>query len=264
MAQPVRDLESSQGVATTAAVVKRDDVAAVPAGELGMFFRLASDPNVDITKFKELMALYREVDTQRRKDEYSAAFKAAVDEMKPVVVDRKNEQTNSMYATLEKVSTDINPIIKRHGFTMSYGSKEPNTPGNICVTCKVRHVGGWDEDYQLEGPPDDKGIKGTPNKTGIQGLVSSASYLRRVLKLMIWDITVAGLDRDGNKGSEPITDDQLQTINNMLDELELTQIGMKNFLTFAQARSVGQIKQHRYDEILIRLKEKLEQKRQSI
>lgn len=224
------------------------------APEMGLFFKMASDPNVDITKFKDLMALYRDMDTQRRKDAYAIAFKAAQDEMQPVVVDRKNEQTGSMYATLERVSTAINPIIKRHGFTMSYGSKEPATAGNICVTCRVRHIGGWGEDYQLEGPPDDKGIKGTTNKTGIQGLVSSASYLKRTLKVMIWDITIAGLDHDGNA---VLADQQRDNIINMMNACNLTPKGVQNFLKLAGIKDLDSIPRHRYDDLMEALRQKL-------
>src|SRR6185369_5002580 len=161
-----------------------------PTGDLSLIqiiAQAARDPQVDVAKMQAILAMKERLEDREAEIAFNLAMKDAQQEMRPVIRDRKNPSTGSMYAQLETVDALIRPIYTRHGFSLSFNSGAPVKPGNLRVLCKVMHERGHSKDYELEGDLDTAGPQGKANKTNIQGLGSSASYLRRYLTLMIFN-----------------------------------------------------------------------------
>lgn len=66
----------------------------------------------------------------------------------------------------------------------------------------MHHVGGHCKRYEGDFPLYKAGAKGNDNKTAIQATGSTFSYARRYLTYLIFNLTVADEDTDGN-GTEP-------------------------------------------------------------
>lgn len=256
MAQPVRDLESSQGMAAAAAVVER---AVVPSSLLEIISAALVDPRVDnVEKLGKLLDLQERLDARAAEQEFNRDFAQAALDMPRVtkkgVIDLGGSKGKIPFAKYEDIDRVLRPIEARYGFSRSF-STEPAKDGILMTVC-LAHRGGHHVKSTRFMPPD-----AGPGRNAMQAIGSASSYAKRYLTLDIWNIITEGQDDDAS-GSDPITDDQLQTIQNMLDELQMSPARMKKFLEFAKADGVAHIQRHRYDEVLLRLKEALEQRRQ--
>lgn len=204
----------------------------------------------------KLMDLQERYERDKARKAYMAAMKACKENLPIVVRDAENTHTRSRYAKLENVSQKIDPTITSHGFSLSYGTEESNQPEHVRVICDCMHDGGHSQRYQLDCPYDTAGAKGTANKTAIQGMGSTISYGRRYLKLMIFDITVADEDNDGQDGAM-LTGDQIASINSLLDALSFTDDQFRRFLTWAGAESLDKVPAKKFDSAIKRLTDTL-------
>lgn len=168
------------------------------AAIMAVISKAASDPNTDVDKLERMMAMYERMEAKRAEQEYSEALRQAQQVMPVIAKTAENKQTNSMYAKLENITKAITPIITEHGFSMSFGTGDSPLEGHVRVVCDVSHVGGCTKRYWYDLPPDAEGIKGTRNKTDIHASASSLSYGRRYLTTLIFNLTIEGMDNDGN------------------------------------------------------------------
>lgn len=181
---------------TAVAIVERP--APAPTNLLAVIASAASNKRVDVQKMRELLTMQREVERDQQEREFNIAMHAAQSKMPRIARDKQADRFK--YATLENVSRQIDPIAREHGFVLSYGNSKTATPGNIAIYVDVMHVGGCVRRYESpELKPDDRGLKGEPNKTSTQGSGASISYMRRYLKLMVFDVVIDGEDIDGRK-----------------------------------------------------------------
>jgi len=164
-------------------------------GLMEVIARAVRDPSVDIDKMERLFGLHERMVARDAETEYSAAKAAAQAEMPQILRTGKNETTRSSFAELDEIAAKVDPIMAKHGFSMSYGTAESHLDNHYRVTCRLRHKGGFYEDFVADIPSDTVGMKGNQNKTATHGFGSTMSYGRRYLKLLVWDI--ATTDDDG-------------------------------------------------------------------
>lgn len=175
-----------------------EDLPAVAdAGSImAVISRAASDPGTDVDKLERLMGLYERVTERTAKQAFDDALNAAQKEIPVVVHNSRNDHTKSTYADLEAVSKAADPIIHKHGFSLSYGTAKSDLQNHYRVTCSVSR-GGHTEHYFADVPADTAGAQGKANKNATQGFGSTMSYGRRYLKCMIFDIKTGENDDDG-------------------------------------------------------------------
>lgn len=172
-------------------------VVAPPRDMLAIIASAAANPLVDVAKMKELLAMQREIEQRQEDREFNAAMLAAQNNMPRITRDRENTHTKSRYATLEKVSKEIDKIVRSCGFTLSFGTEDSTLAGHYRVVCDVSHVGGTTRRYIVDLKADEAGSQGKANKTPVQAVGSTISYGRRYLKMMIFDLAIVGEDNDG-------------------------------------------------------------------
>lgn len=172
--------------------------AADPANVLERIVAAASDPNVDIDKFERLVAM-RDKELERQAEAaFNVAMTAAQTAMRPVVADANNTQTNSKYATYKALDEVLRPIYTQHGFALSFNTQKSPIPENICVVCRVAHIGGFSRDYEIDMPADGKGPKGGDVMTKTHATGSATAYGMRYLLKMIFNVAITNDDDDGN------------------------------------------------------------------
>lgn len=179
--------------------------------------RAASDPSVDVDKLERLMGLYERIEHSRSEREFSEAMTAAQAEMPQVIRDKDNDQTHSKYARLETLNKAIQPVVTKHGFSMSFGTADSPLQNHYRVTCVVSHTGGHTREYHADVPADTHGPKGQQNKTFTHGFGSAVSYGRRYLTLLIFNVATTE-DDDGNGAGGYITQDQARELEQLIKE----------------------------------------------
>ena len=225
-------------------VLKLD--SAVPARQeptlMDVISAVASNPGVDVAKIQSLLAMRAQEQEREAKIAFAESMKQCQQELLPVVRDSKNEHTRTTYAKLEHIDEQIRPCYTKHGFCLSFNNPAI-MPDGVTVSCRVFHSAGHSEDYTLSGGLDGSGAKGTSNKTPIQALGSTVTYLRRYLTCMIFNVVLKDQDKDGNRpGSDaPITQEQADTIRDVIVELGMDAKSVAGFLAALWAEAIEKI-----------------------
>jgi hypothetical protein len=173
-------------------------VQQVPPDPLSMI-QMAIERGVNPDQLTKLFDLQERYEKNRAKEAFALAMNRAQAEMPVVVKDATNSATNSKYARLEKINSQIKPIYTKHGFSLSFGTEDCPYEHRIRIFADVWHIGGHCQRYQGDYPLDMTGPKGNVNKTELHAMGSTCSYGRRYLTLQIFNISVANEDNDGNK-----------------------------------------------------------------
>jgi hypothetical protein len=233
-----------------AAIAEADANGEAPPAALALtpahFLQQALDSNLDPDRLEKFMELYERWQKGEAEKAYTIAMQACQSEMKPIERNAWNSQTQSHYLSNEHLHAQLKPVWLKHGFTLSGSSDTSPLPNHYRAVLEVRHVGGHSTRHFLDGPADDKGMKGTPNKTGIQGVVSTMSYLDRKLTCMVFNVTIAGEDRDGNGGAgQPLTDAQLDELDKLLIRVveKHGEKARRGFYKFMQRERLGDLTQ---------------------
>lgn len=227
-------------------------------GILNVIARAAADPNTDVDKLERLLAMQERVLAREAEQAFQEAMRAAQQEIKPVLANKKNPQTKSEYADLEALSDGIDPIIHKHGFTLSYGSDSSPLPDHYRVTCHAAHTGGHARDYHADVPIDMTGLKGERNKTTTHGWGSAMTYGRRYLKLLIFDVTIttkATRDDDGNRAGNGglVNKEQVAVLNGLADAVSADKI---SFCRYLKVDDLPHLPGRRYNEAVNLLTQK--------
>lgn len=181
------------------------------------------DKKADVSKVKEVLAMIREEQDRQASQKFNAAMLATQDELPTIKRDSLNKHTKSFWAKLEKISKAVDPIVRRNGFTLSYGMATSPLAEHYRVVCDVAHTGGHVRRYEADVGMDSKGPKGEGNKSLAQGSGSSITYARRFLKVMIFDVVIEGMDDDGNGGRGAKVVDAIDIIDSDVPRITVPQ-----------------------------------------
>lgn len=182
---------------------------------MNLIQQIALNPDIPVDKMQAVINMRMQVFDKQAEIEFNKAMIVAQQEMEPVTKTAKNQQTSSMYAKMENIAKQCKPIWTKHGFALQFGTADCPIEGHYRVTCEVSHCAGFNKKYQADLPIDDEGIKGQKNKTGCHGFGSTMSYAQRYLTIMIFNITLEGVDNDGNRANQkqPVSSDNRKPIN---------------------------------------------------
>jgi hypothetical protein len=214
-----------------------------------VLLQMAMDKDLDADKLEKLMQLHERAQDREAEREFAEAMNACQTEMPAIVRDALNKQTNSKYARLETVNEQIKGIYVRHGLSLSFGTESSPLEHHIRVTCDVMHSGGHVKHYQADFPLDDAGMQGSINKTPMHATGSTMSYGRRYLIYLIFNLSLANEDNDGN-GSRPlpkISEEQAIQIKELLEDAGMP---LEEFLTLGRISKVEDLTLARHPNAL--------------
>lgn len=191
--------------------------------------RAAADPTIDLDRMERLLNMAQQARAEEAKREFFAAMARVQGEIEPVVRNRKNTHTKSLYADLAAIHAAAMPIITKHGFSLSFGQEPCETPNHIRQRCEVMHAAGHSVTYHGEYEKDRVGTNGNANKTGIQAQGSTSTYARRYQTCEIFNIAT----RDDNDGNAPrgqndderprLSEDQLMELRDLIAAADTTE-----------------------------------------
>lgn len=168
-------------------------------------------------KLIELAETWRK---SRAAESWAVAMNRVQAEAPVVVKDADNQQTKSRYARLESVNRLLIPVYARHGFSLCFGEEDCPKDGWTRILCDVTHKDGHSRRYHKDWPPEGLGIKGQPMMTQTHATGSTISYARRYLTCLIFNVTIANEDQDGNSPpAGDITREQHDELRLLLDVL---------------------------------------------
>jgi hypothetical protein len=219
----------------------------------------AIDRGLDVDQLDKLLMLQERMDKTRAEQEYANAMMQAQRDMPAVIKDAYNQQTKSNYARLESVNTTIKPVYTKHGFSLSFYEQDTTLPGHCRVSCDVMHIGGHSRSYHADIPLDGQGIKGNANMTATHGKGSTISYGKRYLVCMIFNVTIADEDTDGNREDPLLTDDQTYQLNDLIDSIEQTghKFESAKFYAWLGVKNMAEMRNSHYGKAVDQLGRKL-------
>lgn len=178
------------------------------AAILSVIERMAMNPQVEPDRIERFIALKERMDKEVARKAFAAALAEMQAEM-PVIeengrieVRKKDNQGNrtgevqqaTTYALWEDINEAIRPILKVHGFALSFRTGQ--TPeGKITVTGILSHREGHQEETMMVLMHDSTG-----SKNAVQAMGSSISYGKRYTASALLNITSRGEDDDGEAG----------------------------------------------------------------
>lgn len=247
-------------------IQKHEDSRIVPANDapmVAMIERIVMDPSIPIERLERMLEMKERMEDRAREDaerEARRAYYAAMSRCQkalPVVTKTKrNDHTKSTYADLAAIEEQAMPIIHDFGFGVNFQPAGYNDKGELQIKWTISHEAGHSESDIAGIPVDGAGSQGKVNKTGTQAFGSTATYGRRYLLCMLFNIST-GDDRDGNNApqSEPetITADQVTFI---LDLLNDTDSDIEQFCKMGNIEAVPQMLARDFDAAVRLLNQK--------
>lgn len=224
--------------------------------------RLASDPNVNVEKMQAIIDMKMQVmdyETEREATRaYNIAWIAFRKELGPVIKNRKNEHTGSMYADLDAVKKVVDPLLAKHGFADRY-EDETLADGRLKITCEIVHEAGHVKRNSIEVDIDNVGIAGKTNKTKIHGILSSMTTGQRITLCRACGIRIAK-DDDGNAaGRQPISAKEMVTIR---EYLKKTNSQESAFLDAFKIEALENLNSEQLKTAMIQLKTKVKRQKE--
>jgi hypothetical protein len=197
-----------------------------------------------------------ELRRQVKADDARAAFAAAFVELQaemPVIhatktIPAKDGSIRSAFAPYEEIMRQVAPLLKKHGFTVSFSKKF--NEGRVSAFCTLMHCAGHEKtnEYQVrigQGPPgcSESQADGAAHMYAMRGALRDAL-----------GITVAGLDNDAREVGPAIEWDKAENLRQRVLETKSSEAA---FLKFAGATSYETIPANRWNDLdaLLRAKE---------
>lgn len=196
-------------------------IVTVATNPLLLVARYLDRADADPSKLERLADLV-EWHEKREAERAEAVAEIACQREMPVVVrDADNSRTGKKYARVETIQESIRQAMLKHGFSLSWSQGDAPWEGWTRVLCVRSHISGHKRTYQGDYPLDGKGAKGGSVMNDLQGVVSAHTYAQKDMLRLMWNITIADKDRDGeSNGNGTINGDQIAAINDLLAACE--------------------------------------------
>ena len=186
---------------------------------------------------KELVALKRDMDKDASRIAFNRAFVALQRDLKPVQATR-NLAGRSLYANFDDLMDEIQPLLEKHGFCISFGRGEEKV-GFLTATCSLIHQDGWERSNDFTVPSEQaRGGNSAAQTTG-----GSFSFAKRYAMCALLNIVVTLKDQDARMLGEPITEDEAADLER---RVAATGRDSKKFLAIAGADSFASIRRAGY------------------
>jgi len=197
--------------------------------------RASANENFDADKLDKLLAMYERIMARNAEMAFNKDFAEMQSEL-PVIQENGEivirEVVQSRYAKFEDINDIVKPILKAHGFAITFKTK--TVADGITVTAILMHKDGHREDTEMTLHADTSG-----NKNAVQGVGSSVSYAKRYGLIALLNITTRGEDDDGQAGgAQLVSESQAADLQALIEE---TKANKANFLAYMSNKAKRKI-----------------------
>lgn len=218
-----------------------------------MIERAAMNPEVDIDKMERLMNMQERMMDRNAETEFNIAMSLAQTEVGFINTDLENGQTHSKYASYAQMDRALRPVYTKHGFALSFNSKQSEKENMLTVLCYVTHKAGHTREYVIDMPSDGKGAKGGDVMTKTHATGAASSYGMRYLLKMIFNIAIGEDDTDGNMPEAEIiyiSEDQANRLHSKITDNDVNMKGFMNWLNSElKIKELEKIPENFYDHV---------------
>lgn len=241
-------------------------------GVLGVFARLARDPDLTVDKLGELVKLQERIEDRNAAALFDAAYRRMMPELPRIkkrgAIRNKAKEIQSRYSKYEDIRKVVDPIMRSFGFTF-HSRTEWVDSLTAEIVGVLEHEAGGRRESRFRSRADDTG-----GKNAVQGLGSVVSYGKRYTLKDLLSIIEEGEDDDGagagkaerppastttrqeapagfDTGSkEPITDGQLRRFHAIVSRCGRGELEVKSWLDARWGwTSSRQITRDKYDQV---------------
>ncbi len=202
----------------------------------------------NVAALEKVIDLYERMETRNAEKQFNAAFVALQAEL-PVIVASTPILNRGKYERFEDVSRVVNPLLFKHGFTVSFSM---TADGNrITETCQLKHVGGHSQANSFSVRVGGKADSET------QADCKAATTAKRNALLNCLNIVirqdVLSEENDDTQDGAPISWEQVETLRGMVKDTNSDEAA---FLRFAGVSRYEDIGAARYDMLFAALNKK--------
>ena len=201
--------DAKKTVAVAAKPPSRAVVAAEkrePTSMLAVIARAASDPKCNPENMRAMLDMQKEIMAEEARRAFTDSY-IAMQAMMPTInakgriiipaKDGKKEQ-NTPYAKFNDIIKVVNPVLRQHGFTLSFAT-EPSTDGSrLIVKGFLDHTAGHQRMTSFPLPAEVSG-----SKNNVQGWGSSMSYGKRYATIALLNIISEAMEEQDLDGRFP-------------------------------------------------------------
>lgn len=241
----------------TKTLQKTPEAAIQPAQpDVAALFQYALENNKG-ESLRELVALKREMDADAARRAYSAALAAFQAECPPIlkasaakITSRRSGSSFTIkYADLETIGKTVGPHLAKNGLSYTF-SERPAPDGFIEMACILRHRDGHSETVTARSPIDDGSTMSRQHQ-----YEATRSFAKRSVLVLALGITTAQDDAIHGGGGEHIDEEQIATIDALLDELG-DRVNINAFYRWLGVDSVTRIPKAKYRQTVTYLERK--------
>lgn len=223
-------------------------VTDAPGSLLAAIVTLSKDPAVDADKLERLLAMQERMEARASEAEFNRALHAAQAEIPAIaknntleLKDRTGKDLGSYnFLSFEDMMKVLGPIMQRHGFTVTFDmAQRQGEGGGAVMTGTLLHTAGHSKTASIP-----LALDAGPGRNNLQAMGSTASYGRRYVLELLFNIVRKGADDDGRTGgTKLVTVEQAAEIDTLLRE---TKTDAAKFLQYFEVTDVRNLSVDNY------------------
>lgn len=175
------------------------EISPGPGALLSAIVSLAKDPSVDVAKLQALLNMQERMESRQSEAEFNRAFHDMEAKLPRIKKNGEVEYKGAKafkFAKWEDVDASIRPILREHGFSLSFNTgPRQGDGGGLVITGELLHTAGHSKKASIPLPLDSSG-----GKNNLQGAGSTFSYGARYVTRMLLNIITEGDDDSGVRG----------------------------------------------------------------
>jgi hypothetical protein len=240
---------------TEGQIIERIDRPAPAEGFAQFLMEAMRDPNIPADKLEVMMKMRREVLADQAREAFQFNYAAFSAEMPQVerdgtvaLVKDGVEKGRYPFTTIEAMDIVIRPLLAKHGFAISFTSRDDKDSVTITGTLAGW---GWERSSTYTLPPD-----AGPGRNALQARGSSRRYAKRYITDDLCNVVRKGKDDDGRVSMETLID-AAQTAE-LIELIKATKTNEAAFLKLMVngAERLEDVRQRDFSRLILALKDK--------
>lgn len=237
-----------------------------PTNMLAVIARAASDPKVNPDNMRALLDMQKEIMAEEARRSFTDSYIAmqaqlpTINAKGRIVIPPKDGKAgqSTPYAKFNDIIRAVNPVLRQHGFTLSFAT-EPSVDGTrLIVKGFLDHTAGHQRMTSFPLPAEVSG-----SKNNVQGWGSSMSYGKRYATIALLNIISEAMEeqdldgrfpqqieggvKDEDQSQDQGSDSVPSTINTaqiteIKKEIEACGVPIAKFLTFFEIKKIEDLK----------------------
>lgn len=194
-----------------------------------------SNPDISIEKMDKVLDLQERIMNKESEQAYNRDYVAMKCDLPKVLRTKKNDFTESTYAPLDDINTQIEPVLSKYGFGLSF--KIEQIEGTVTATAIIKHKDNWKDETSVTLNTTNIGNN---KMSGVHAVGTLISYAKRYAVCALLNVST-GDDTDGNVPDQAIALEDAIDIDNRINNLPDPEKIKEGFLAYMDVSDVRDI-----------------------